>query len=174
MINRLHIISLSAIGSMSLLAAMISPRPATVPVKHLAATRAEPTQTSEAEITSVDGLVLKADGAGQFHIEANVNGGPVQFLVDTGADVVAITEEQAAGLGLQIMPDQFQPIMQTASGTGLAARVVLDNVEIAGVRLHGVDAVVVKGLPVNLMGQSVLKQLGSVEMKGDTMVLHPR
>lgn len=173
MLNRLHVISLGAIGSMSLVAAVITPpSPSPAPAKVKA--EASPTETAGAEVLSADGMVLKADSAGQFHIEARVNGGPVKFLIDTGADMVALTEDEAANLGLQIMPDEFQPIMQTASGTGLAARVKLNDVEIAGIRLQGVDAVVVKDLPINLMGQSVLKQLGSIEMKGNTMVLHPQ
>ena len=37
----------------------------------------------------------------------------------------------------------------------------------------GVDAVVMDGLSVNLLGQSALSQLGSVELRGDTMVIRP-
>lgn len=61
--------------------------------------------------------------------------------------------------------------MQTASGVGYGAPVTLDEVEVAGQRLQGVDAVVVRGLATNLLGQSVLRQLGSVELKGDKMVI---
>jgi predicted aspartyl protease len=36
-----------------------------------------------------------------------------------------------------------------------------------------VSAVVIRGLPVNLLGQSVLRRLGSVQLSGDRMVIQP-
>ena len=38
--------------------------------------------------------------------------------------------------------------------------------------VRNVDAVVVEGLPTNLLGQSVLRRLGKVELSGDRMVIH--
>ena len=64
--------------------------------------------------------------------------------------------------------------MQTASGVGYGAPITLDEIEIAGQKLHDVDAVVVKDLGTNLLGQSALRRLGSVELKGDKMVIKPR
>ena len=171
MLNRLHIISLTAVGSMSLLAAMITPHAGKKPVPV-----AQPSEIETADEATGTGreLLLKADAAGQFHVESQINGAPVSFLIDTGANMVALTEAQAADLGLMVMPGDFQPNMQTASGTGYSAPVHLDRIEVGGFELRNVDAVVVKDLEINLLGQSVLKELGSVEMKGDTMVLRPK
>ncbi len=120
-----------------------------------------------------DEVRLSRDGSGQFHLTARVNGRDAQFLVDTGADVVAISEREARNLGLNVGSDQFRPIMRTASGTGYGAMVRLDRIEVAGRALHNVDAVVMQGLSTNLLGQSALRQLGKVELQGDTMVIHP-
>lgn len=171
MLNRLHIISLSAVGSMSLLAAFITPHTGKKPVP---VTQPSETQTADQATGTGREMLLRADEAGQFHIESQINGAPVSFLIDTGANMVALTEAQAADLGLMVMPDDFQPNMQTASGVGYGAPVHLDRLEVGGFELHNVDAVVVKDLEINLLGQSVLKELGSVEMKGDTMVLRPK
>jgi aspartyl protease family protein len=170
MINRLHVISLTAVGSMSLAAALVTP----YGKKPAAEVEAVPTEEAQVAMVDARDVVLKADESGQFHIESDINGVKVAFLVDTGANMVAITEAQADELGLLVMPDEFQPNMQTASGVGYSAPVHLDRLEIAGIELRNVEALVVKDLPINLMGQSVLKQLGSVEMKGDTMVLKPK
>ena len=116
-------------------------------------------------------LLLRRDRSGQFHLDASVNNNTVNFLVDTGADILALTEDEAANLNLNLSPDDFQPVMQTASGVGYGAPVTLDEVEVAGTTLRNVDAVVVRGLSVNLLGQSVLRKLGGVELKGDTMVI---
>ncbi|MBS0254673.1 MAG: TIGR02281 family clan AA aspartic protease [Proteobacteria bacterium] len=116
---------------------------------------------------------IDRDGAGQFHLTARVNGREAPFLIDTGADLVAIGEAEARDLGINVTPDQFRPIMRTASGTGMAALVRIDRLEVAGRELHDVQAVVMQGLTTNLLGQSALKQLGKVELAGDRMVIKP-
>lgn len=171
MLNRLHVISLSAVGLMSLMAALITPRPDTKPPPG-----ARPDAGQTAAVMADDGheVLIKADTAGQFHLQAQINGTPVSFLIDTGANMVALTQTQAAELGLMLMPDDFKPVLQTASGVGYGAPVHLDRVELGGVELRDVDAMVIRDLEINLLGQSVLRQLGAVEMRGDTMVLRPR
>ena len=116
---------------------------------------------------------IERDASGQFHLNARVNGREGAFLVDTGADLVALGEDEAARLGVNVTSDQFRPIMRTASGTGLAALVKIDRLEVAGRELHDVPAVVMRGLTINLLGQSALKQLGKVELHGDRMVINP-
>lgn len=116
---------------------------------------------------------LDRDASGQFHLPGRINGRDAEFLVDTGADLVALGEGEAARLGLNVTPDQFRPIMRTASGTGMAALVRIERLEVAGRELHDVPAVVMQGLTVNLLGQSALKQLGKVELAGDRMVIKP-
>lgn len=165
--NRLYIFALSAVGVMSLLAAFFAP--ASDQATPAIAAVAKPVTEPESEA-----LLLLRDGSGQFHLTAKLNGNEVEFLVDTGADVVALTEEEAQQLGLGLSPSDFAPMMQTASGVANGAAVRLNELEVAGVLLHDVDAVVVQGLTTNLLGQSVLRQLGGIELKGDKMVIHPR
>jgi aspartyl protease family protein len=117
-------------------------------------------------------MVLDRDGRGQFHLSADVDGQPVEFLVDTGADVVALTVEEAERLGLDIDPESFAPVGQTASGVGNGQVVSLDRLEVAGSEFRDVDAVVMQGLSTNLLGQSILRQLGGVTLEGDQMVIH--
>jgi aspartyl protease family protein len=161
--NRIYIIALAAVGLMSIAAAFLAPMPSETPAA--VAPQAKPKAEEEKVLT------LNRDGSGQFTLRADVNGSEVEFLVDTGADMIALTEEEAANLGILPDEEEFQPTMQTASGTGYGAPVVLDEVEIAGQRLHDVEAVVVKDLGTNLLGQSALRQLGGIELKGDKMVI---
>jgi aspartyl protease family protein len=119
-----------------------------------------------------EAMVLDRDGSGQFHLSADVDGQPVEFLVDTGADIVALTVEEAERLGLEIDPEGFAPVGQTASGVGNGQVVSLDRLEVAGSEFRDVDAVVMEGLGTNLLGQSILRQLGAVTLEGDQMVIH--
>lgn len=114
---------------------------------------------------------IARDAHGQFHLEVDVGGEPVRFLVDTGADVVALTEDDADQLGLKPDPGAYRPMLQTASGTGMAAPVEIERMTIGGRELVGVEAVVVPDLPVSLLGQSALRRLGSVTLKGDRLII---
>jgi aspartyl protease family protein len=165
--NRVTYIALAAVGIMSLIAAMFAPRGAEAPAEQSASAKPVAGEASKA-------LTLSRDGSGQFTLRVEVNGSEVEFLVDTGADVVALTEAEAEALG--VLPDEseFEPSMQTASGVGYGAPITIEEIEIAGQKLHDVEAVVVKDLGTNLLGQSALRRLGSVELKGDKMVIKPR
>ena len=166
--TRLFGIALFAIGVMCMIAAFLAPRAESSAPAPVVASAHRKTKAPS------DAMMLRRDSSGQFRLDAGVNGNSVNFLVDTGADMVALTEEEAANLGLNMSPDDFQPVMQTASGVGYGAQVTLDEVEVGGTTLHNVNAVVVRDLSVNLLGQSVLRQLGAVELKGDTMVIRGR
>lgn len=118
-----------------------------------------------------DQMLLERDGSGQFHIAAQVNGIETDFLVDTGADIVSLTESDAEQLGLDFDPDAMRPIMKTASGMGYGTLVRIDTLEVGDAQFQDVQAVIMRGLSVNLLGQNVLRQLGKVELQGDRMVI---
>lgn len=165
--QRLYAHVLLAIGLMSLVAVFVRPPEDDAPVKHSAAA-----QSASAEREESEALLLRRDSTGQFHLSASLNGSDVRFLVDTGADMVALTEDTAQDLGLSV--GEMRPMIQTASGVGYGAPVMIDELVVAGVELRNVEAIVAQGLEVNLLGQSVLRRLGEVSLKGDRMVIHPR
>lgn len=123
---------------------------------------------------AAEGMALDRDSSGQFHLTAGVNGTQTRFLVDTGADSVALTIADAQAAGIDVNPNGFQPILRTASGEGWGTLIVLDRLEIGNTELRNVGAVVVKDLDISLLGQSVLARMGEVKLQGDRMVLVPR
>lgn len=174
MLNRFLVLAFSAIVSTAVLAPRLSTGSG---VNSNTSKPQEAASRKDSEDAVTDGggeaMVLRRDGSGQFHMTATVMNEDVTFLVDTGADVVALTEETADRLGLLPGPEAFQPLMKTASGTGYGAPIVLDSLEIGGEEFRGVEAVVMRGLGTNLMGQSVLGRMEKVEMRGDSMVIQP-
>ena len=126
---------------------------------------------SHAQTLDSHSITFRRGPGGHFWIAAQAEGRPVRFLVDTGADVVALTEDDADQLGLRPDPGAYRPMLQTASGTGLAAPVEIARMTIGGHELVGVEAVVVPDLPVSLLGQSALRRLGSVTLKGDRLII---
>lgn len=135
----------------------------------------EPTAAAPAPAPAAGGesISLLRDGRGQFHLDADVNGRRTRFLVDTGADTVAIGEAEAQRLGIDTATLEFAPIVQTASGEGMGARVTIDRMAIGNADLGSVSAIVIRDLSVNLLGQSVLRRLGKVELSGDRMTIQP-
>ena len=121
-----------------------------------------------------DTLEIQRDSTGQFRLNVGVNGQDAGFLIDTGADTVALTVGEAERLGFDIDPESFEAIGQTASGIGYGAPLTIDSIDIAGHEVRNIDAVVIDGLEENLLGQSVLGQLEGIELRGDRMLIHRR
>ncbi len=167
---RLALVTIVAAVALSLaMAHVVAPSPPAAPQSTLIA---PPLAASAPALTGVgQELTLARDGSGRFQVDVAVNGQTLPFLVDTGADQVALTVEAARRAGLYVDPTAFEPVAISASGTVRGQRVKLDRIDIGGRRLEGVDALVLEGLGTNLLGQSVLGRLGGVEMRGDSMVL---
>lgn len=123
---------------------------------------------------SGDTLEIARDSSGQFRLGVDVNGQEAAFLIDTGADTVALTVSEAQRLGFDVDPESFEPIGQTASGVGYGTTVMIDAIDVGGSEVRNVRAVVIDGLEENLLGQSVLGKLEGVELRGDRMLIHRR
>ncbi|MEP6869530.1 MAG: TIGR02281 family clan AA aspartic protease [Novosphingobium sp.] len=115
--------------------------------------------------------VIDRDSSGQFRLNARINGHETPFMIDTGADFVALTIGAAQDAGLAVDTAAFQPITRTASGTGNGATYTVENLEVAGQTFHNMEVVVIDGLQTNLLGQPALSKLGRVELQGDRMVI---
>ena len=109
---------------------------------------------------------------GQFHVEALIGYATVRFVLDTGASDVILSPEDARRVGIEPGSLNYTRIYQTASGTAMAAPVTLPSMEIGPIRLHDVDASVMRsaGGP-SLLGMSFLKRLTSFQVDGPTLTL---
>jgi aspartyl protease family protein len=116
-------------------------------------------------------VTLAANGRGQFITESTVNGGSMQFLVDTGATVVAIPGVEARRLGIDFTKGQ-KGMAQTANGAAPVYRIKLDSVKVGEIELLNVDAIVMDGggLSLPLLGMSFLDRV-EMRREGDRMTL---
>ena len=121
----------------------------------------------------VTGAVAKA-ADGHFWADAEVNGAPVHFLVDTGATAVALTPADAQRLGFKPADLKYGHSVTTATGTSRAAAVTLTSVSVNGARLEDVKALIIAdGLDVSLLGMSYLGRLTRFEATRDTLRFEP-
>jgi aspartyl protease family protein len=109
---------------------------------------------------------------GHFETDAVVNGRPIPFMVDTGASVIALREQEASRLGIHPMLRDYSMKVSTANGVILAAPVALRSVEIGGITVRDVAAVVLPdgALGQNLLGMSFLSRV-RWQYQGSRLVL---
>ena len=109
--------------------------------------------------------MLYADSGGHFVSDGLINGVAVRFLVDTGASSVAMNSREAARIGIDYRNGQRLAV-STANGVVEVRSVKLDRVQIGGIMLTNVEAVVHDGdsPTIVLIGMSVLNRL---DMKRD-------
>lgn len=127
----------------------------------------------QAEPISAHSLNLAPDSRGHFLTEARINGQRVNFMIDTGASVVAVNESSAAHFGLYPSRGDFTANVTTANGTIKGARTRLAMIDVGGLVLRDVDALVLpdEALSENLLGLSFLSRLKRFEFSNGQMVL---
>jgi aspartyl protease family protein len=118
-------------------------------------------------------LNIPRDARGHFEAEGRINGQPIDFMVDTGASTIALNETSAASFGARPSPGDYKVSVSTANGTVKAARTQIAMVDIGGLVVRDVDALVLpdEALSENLLGLSFLSRLKRFEYANGMMVL---
>ncbi len=111
---------------------------------------------------------------GHYWLQAEVNGVPARFLVDTGATLTAISSNLAAEAGLTARMGALPVQMQTANGTIAAEITAVDELRFGNVVARGLDAVIVPNLgETNVVGMNMLSRLASWRVENGTLILVP-
>jgi aspartyl protease family protein len=123
--------------------------------------------------TSGRSLILDSDRQGHFKVEARIDGRHIDFMVDTGASLVIMRETDAAQIGIRPAPRDYTATVSTANGKIKAAPAKLDRVEVGGITVYDVPALVLpdEALLQNLLGVSFLSRLKRYEYANGRMVL---
>lgn len=118
-------------------------------------------------------IVLTAGPGGHYMAEGKVNGRTVQFLLDTGATAVALSETEAKRIGLRY--EDGRPIrMGTANGETTGRVIQINSLRIGDVTSYNVTAVVTPmEMPFALLGNTFLARF-NLQRENDRMILQPR
>ncbi|MGI9326220.1 MAG: retropepsin-like aspartic protease family protein [Pseudomonadales bacterium] len=116
-------------------------------------------------------ITVNADELGQYQVRGAINGQFVNFLVDTGASVVAISSRTAQSLGINYLAGKLGTV-QTAQGVTESYFLNLAEVTVGGIRVPNVEAAIIMGnYPVEiLLGMSFLKAVKMEEHNGVLML----
>ena len=116
--------------------------------------------------------VLERFNDGHFYLTLEVNGQNVDFIVDTGASDIVLTQKDARKIGLE--PDDLIYLgrANTANGTVRTATVVLDSVRLGEIVDNRIRAAVTGGkMEESLLGMTYLRRFDNINIRGDTMTL---
>jgi aspartyl protease family protein len=120
-------------------------------------------------------MTITASDDGGFYVMGQVNGAPVRFAIDTGANGVLLAPADAKRAGIDPDTLKFSAPGETANGVGYMAPVTLDKLTVGQIQLANVPAAVDKApMSSSLLGMAFLKRLESFEVKGDQLTLRWR
>lgn len=110
---------------------------------------------------------------GHFQVEGTVNGARIRMIFDTGASAVVLTAFDARQAGIDTAALDFNVPVSTANGTGQAAIVRLDVIEVGGIVRNNVRAFVAEAdaLDTSLLGMSFLETLTRYSVSSNSLEL---
>jgi aspartyl protease family protein len=118
-------------------------------------------------------IVLTADAQGHFMPPGQINGREVQFLIDTGATLVILSESDARRINLAY--DKGRRVkVSTANGAVAGYEVRLGSIRVGEAQVFDVPAIVLpQSMPFVLLGNSFLTRF-QMQRNNDQMTLERR
>ena len=122
-------------------------------------------------VTDATGVVTIGRSHDQhFYVQGLINGHPVDFMVDTGATFVSVTEDTARAIGLgKGIPARFD----TAAGPSVGRVVSRATVQVGGIRIDGIRVGIMPAGTKALLGQNFLNKV-DMSQGAKQMTLHVR
>jgi aspartyl protease family protein len=116
-------------------------------------------------------VTLPRAADGHYYLVLDVNGQPIEFMVDTGATNVVLSRADAMRIGMDPAALAYLGSAQTANGVVRTARVLLENVTLGDFADARLPAYVNDGeMDGSLLGMAYLGKF-RIEITGDRMIL---
>ena len=117
-------------------------------------------------------MVLRPARNGHYFLRANINGAEIDFMVDTGATIVALRAEDARRIGYNLDGLNYSQVFNTANGQIRGAPVVLEEVTVGALSIDDVEASVQQApLNISLLGMSFLRKLDGYRVENGNLIL---
>lgn len=132
-------------------------------------------RTRPAEIVGKETVIaMRADG--HFWVEAQLNGRPVDFLIDTGATYTGVSRRVAERVGLRPDENGAGVILETANGPIVARMAEADSLRFGGIEANALPVAIGPDgeVDTNVIGMNLLSQLGAWRVEDNRLILVPR
>ncbi|MEA3040908.1 MAG: aspartyl protease family protein [Sphingomonadales bacterium] len=118
-------------------------------------------------------LRVRRSGDGHFWVDAELNGEPVRFLIDSGATTTSISRDVAERAG--IAPSNAVPAMvRTANGIVAVQRGQANTLKVGTIERRDVAVHISEAFgDLNVIGMNFLSSLSGWSVEGRVLVLRP-
>jgi aspartyl protease family protein len=122
--------------------------------------------------TAAHQTIVSRDADGSFYAIADVNGVPVNFLIDTGASDIVLSPADAKRLGLDLQALKFDYTYETANGIGRGAPYLVNTLTLGDIDLSDVKVSINQApMRASLLGMAFFKRLSGFRIEGDRLIL---
>ena len=130
-------------------------------------------KAAQPSVAASPAVELKVGAFGHYRAQAEINGRPVDVLIDSGASLVVLSHEDAERVGLRLRAEDYSQRVSTANGATRVAPVMLDRINIGDISVRHVEAAVSEPgkLGQSLLGMTFLGRLQRVDMRGGVLIL---
>lgn len=109
---------------------------------------------------------------GHFYLTLQLNGKPVDFMIDTGASEVVLSQGDARKAGIKLNDLAYTGRAMTANGMVRTAPATVDEIRLGAIHDRGFTVWVNDGdMDGSLLGMSYLRRFDSIEIRGDKLIL---
>lgn len=123
-------------------------------------------------VVSAHEIALPQARDGHYYVTLDINGVPVDFVVDTGASQVVLSQDDARRVGINPDTLRYLGSANTANGVVSTASVTLNTVTLENFRDSDVRAVVNGGpMDGSLLGMTYLQRFDQIAISGNEMIL---
>ena len=130
--------------------------------------------TFQPEIGEAGQIVVPQRPDGHYYLTLDVNGQPVEFVVDTGASQIVLSQQDAESVGLAPGLLDYSGTASTANGIVTTAPVRLDSLTLGPLTIRDMPAVVNGGaMDGSLLGMTYLDRFQSLQFRNNELVLIP-
>jgi aspartyl protease family protein len=117
-------------------------------------------------------IVVPRARDGHYYLQLTINDAAINFVVDTGATAMVLTQADAARAGINLETLNYLGRANTANGEVRTAFVTLDTVVLGDITDRAVSAVVNEGeMKGSLLGMGYLQKWGRIEIAGGELIL---
>lgn len=127
---------------------------------------------TQGRISATGQIEVPRANDGHYYLTLSVNGKPVDFLIDTGASQVVLTQSDAERVGIDLNGLDYVGRAMTANGEVRTAPVRVSSIELGPVVDRDFRVWVNAGeMDQSLLGMSYLRRWDRIEITGTAMIL---
>jgi aspartyl protease family protein len=116
-------------------------------------------------------LRVRRSGDGHFWVDAELNGEPVRFLIDSGATTTSISRDVARRAGIE-PSSAFPAMVRTANGVVAVQRGQADRLKVGTIERRDVAVHISEAFgDMNVIGMNFLSSLSSWSVEGRILIL---